>query len=207
MGLFFFKFNSTNIVLFFHLHYFFPHLHIFIGMGKCICNNCGIEFEKRNSEINRNERLGRPNFCSRYCVGKNNSKNLGDHLGNYKQIMGYKRYGDEFTKFRYHYRNITKRNFVVNVTIEDLKDQWEIQNGVCPYTGIQLILSSYSKINKNPIYSASLDRRDSGRGYIKGNIVWVSRVANWMKNDMTEEMVMEFIDLLVENKKESRRTL
>ena len=42
----------------------------------CICHNCGIKFEKPSSEIKRNEKLNRPNFCSRICVGKNNSKNL-----------------------------------------------------------------------------------------------------------------------------------
>lgn len=177
--------------------------------GKCFCQHCGVEFEKPLSEIKRNEKLNRPNFCSRTCVGKNNSKNLGDHLGNYKQIMGYKRYGDDFTKFRYHYRNILNRKHKheVDITIEDLRNQWENQNGKCPYTGIQLILSTYTKIKKNPIYSASLDRKDSRKGYIKDNIIWVSRVANWMKNDMSEEMVNEFINLLIENKKGSHGTL
>ena len=121
--------------------------------GKCNCQYCGVEFEKPLSEIKRNEKLNRPNFCSRTCVGKNNSKNLGDHLGDYKKIIGYKRYGDDFTKFRYHYRNILKRKHKheVHITIEDLKDQWEKQNGMCPYTGIQLVLSTYTKNKKNPM--------------------------------------------------------
>ena len=45
-------------------------------LGKCSCDNCGIEFEKPISEIKRNQKLGRKNFCSRICVGVNNSKNL-----------------------------------------------------------------------------------------------------------------------------------
>ena len=175
--------------------------------GKCFCQHCGVEFEKPLSEIKRNEKLNRPNFCSRTCVGKNNCKNLGDRLGDYKQIMGYNRHGDDFTKFRYHYRNMSKRKHEVDITIEDLRVQWEEQNGKCPYTGVQLILSTYKKIYKNPIYSASVDRKDSRKGYVKGNIIWISRVANWMKNDMSEEMVNDFINLLIENKKGSQGTL
>lgn len=57
-------------------------------MGKCICKHCGIEFEKPLTELRRNEKLNRPNFCTRTCVGKNNIKNLGGHLGDYKKIMG-----------------------------------------------------------------------------------------------------------------------
>ena len=45
-------------------------------MGECTCDNCGIKFEKPLSEINRNNKLGRQNFCSRTCVGKNNIKNF-----------------------------------------------------------------------------------------------------------------------------------
>ena len=169
-------------------------------LGKCVCNNCGVEFEKPMSEITRNEKLGRPNFCSRSCVGKNNAKNLGDHLGNYKKIMGYKRFGDDFTKFRYHYRNIKNRKHDVTISIDDLKRVWEIQQGVCFFSGVKLELSSYTKINKNPLYAASLDRIDSSKGYSLDNIRWVSRAINWMKNDMSDDMVYEFLEI-IRNKK------
>ena len=77
-----------------------------------------------------------------------------------------------------------KRNQEVNITIEDLKNQWDEQNGVCVFSGVKLELSSYTKIEKDPIFSASLDRIDSSKGYITGNIRWVSRTVNWMKNNM-----------------------
>jgi hypothetical protein len=47
-------------------------------MGKCTCKNCEVEFEKPLTEIRRNKKLNRPNFCSRTCVGKNNSNNFGN---------------------------------------------------------------------------------------------------------------------------------
>ena len=84
-----------------------------------------------------------------------------------------------------------------------MKEQWEKQNGICEFSGINLILSSYKKIDKSLIYAASLDRIDSSKGYIKGNIRWVSRSINYMKNTMSDDMVNELIDLIVKNKKGS----
>jgi hypothetical protein len=172
-------------------------------MGTTVCNNCGIEFEKPLTEITRNKKLNRPNFCTRTCVGKHNLKNFGDKKFDLT-TLGYKRFSDEYTNFRYHFRNIKKRNYDVNITIEDLKELWEKQNGICEFSGVNLKLSSYSKINKNPIYAASLDRIDSSKGYVKGNIRWVSRAINWMKNTMSDDMVNELINLIVENKKGSK---
>jgi hypothetical protein len=170
-------------------------------MGKCICANCGVEFEKSNSEINRNKKLSRPNFCSRSCVGVNNTKNLLNVVNRYNIAKHSDNRKSNHVKFNYHFRNIKKRNQIVDVTIIDLINQWDVQNGICPFSGVKLELSSYSKIKKNPIYSASLDRIDSSLGYVKNNIRWVSRVINWMKNDMSDKQVNDLIEILVKNKK------
>jgi hypothetical protein len=164
-------------------------------MGIAICKNCNIEFEKPLKEITRSEKLNRPNFCTRTCVGKHNLKNFGDKRFDITKL-GYKRFGDVMTKFRYHLRNILKRNKEVNLTLDDLKNEWDNQNGKCYFTGIDLILSSYTNINKNPIYSASVDRIDNSKGYVKGNIRWVSRSINWMKNDMSDNMVYELLEII-----------
>lgn len=164
--------------------------------GKCICDNCGIEFEKPVSEIKRNEKLERKNFCSRTCVGKNNVKNFGELKNRYdiSQHSDWKK--DEYTKFRYHYRNILKRDKIVEITMDDLKMVWDEQKGKCPYLGIDLVLSSYSRIVIDPVLSASLDRIDSTKGYIKGNIQWISRAMNYMKNGMSNDDMIRVIDLI-----------
>lgn len=168
-------------------------------MGLCKCQNCGIEFEKPQSEIKRNQKLNRPNFCSRKCVGKHNVKNFGDRKNNYDISKHSSNRIDEFTKFKYHYRSIKSRFKEVDITIQDLKEVWDKQQGVCEFSGVNLILSSYSKIEKNPIYSASLDRINSEIGYTKENIRWVSRAVNYMKNTMSDEMVWELCRLIKEN--------
>jgi hypothetical protein len=177
-------------------------------MGLCECQNCGIQFEKPLTEIRRNEKLNRPNFCSRKCVGQNNVKNFGDRKNNYDISKHSGNRIDDYTRFKYHYRTIKSRFKQVEVTIQDLKEVWDNQNGICEFSGVKLILSSYSKIQKNPIYSASLDRIDSSKGYTKDNIRWVSRAINYMKNTMSDDMVWELCNLIKENlsKKGSNRT-
>lgn len=168
--------------------------------GRCTCANCGVEFEKPQSEITRNEKLGRNNFCSRHCVGVFNTKNINNaEAYEIRKHAGNKR--DDLTPFRYHYRNIKNRSYKmkVTVTLEDLKKQWEKQEGICPFTGIDLDISEYKKINVDLKTSASIDRIDSNQGYIKDNIQWVSRAINLMKNNMSDEETWEMCRLIAEN--------
>lgn len=51
---------------------------------------------------------------------------------------------------------------------------------VCPVLGIKLDLTS-----KSTRYSPSIDRIDSSKGYVKGNIQVISNRANMLKNNAT----------------------
>ena len=55
----------------------------------------------------------------------------------------------------------------------------------CPYLGV-----AFSPLDKQ--YGYSLDRIDSTKGYIKDNIRVISRQANIMKNNATEEQLIAF---------------
>jgi hypothetical protein len=56
---------------------------------------------------------------------------------------------------------------------------------VCPYMGVGFIL-----LDKK--YGYSLDRIDSSKGYTKDNIQVISRIANIMKNNATEQELISF---------------
>ena len=168
---------------------------------KISCIECGCEFEKNLSEIKRSENKGMRHFCSRKCVGKH-SRNWYNPDGDYYDVSKHcNNMGDEYTKFRYHYRNIKRRNKNIDITMDDLNVIWEEQQGICPFTGVKLNLSEYNKVDTNILTSASLDRIDSSKGYIKGNVRWVSRSINLMKSDRTDDVAWEICRVIYENYK------
>lgn len=87
---------------------------------------------------------------------------------------------------------LTFRKKEVLISLQDLVDQWKSQKGICAYSG--QVLSLVQKDRDWSESTASIDRIDSSKGYIKGNIQWVHKRINTMKNDMSET---EFINWCV----------
>ena len=85
----------------------------------------------------------------------------------------------------------------VEVSLDDLKELWDKQEGLCAFLKIPLTLDFRAKkIEPNPIYRASLDRIDSSKGYIKGNIQFISLVLNFAKNKYSNQLIFDLIDLI-----------
>jgi hypothetical protein len=157
-----------------------------------ICYNCNTPFEKAVSEIKRTEAKGKKHYCSQSCLGKTNIKNLGIWIGkgNVDNFNG-KTQRDQFTGFREFIRRAKRRKNLGDLTLDDLLEQWNKQNGKCPYTGIELKLPQARKRHQM-FEMASLDRVDSNKPYEKNNVVFVSTPINYMKNSMTEEETVAF---------------
>lgn len=165
------------------------------------CDFCGKEFQKPLNEYNRCQKLGRKNYCCREhaAEGARNTRANLPHkqasdkmLEHLKHICGNQR--DEYTPFRYTYRCVTSRFKDYNITLDDLKETWEKQNGICPYTGLKLILPENSNVNNIDFFHrASLDRIDSSLGYIKGNIQFISTPINLMKNTKSDMEIRKFL--------------
>lgn len=174
----------------------------------CECVKCKKVINKDLSEVKRNIKMGRQSFCSISCAVT--YRNLNDpkykteeFKHQFKERMkGYPNPSkpDEYTLFRESLRKIKMRykqniDKFYNVTLQDLKNQWELQNGKCPYSGIKLSLTTVN----NPIYKASVDRIDSSKGYIVGNIQWVSQAINYMKSTMSHEETLKLCKFIATN--------
>ena len=161
---------------------------------RCTCTNCNRTFEKPRFEYNRAVKTNKSFFCSRTCAGKYNRQNLrkGGRSTN-KRKSGYA------NPFLYYLRSCRRRDPNMNLSVEYLARIWEEQQGICPYSGIKLILNSHTRRNKDHRFTASLDRIDSSKGYIEGNVQFVSTLINFMKHTMSHEDTIEFLHLISKN--------
>lgn len=164
-----------------------------------ICAGCKKEFEKETRYVKAAEKKGREHFCSLSCVGPLNLQrgkekidkwNFGEENRKHLQNICRNR-ADEYTGFRIILSSCFKRNKECDLDLPYLKDLWEKQNGKCAITKVDLVLKS--GYNKN--YQASLDRIDSSKGYVKGNVRYISVSVNWLKNDLDDNHLREFIQI------------
>lgn len=93
----------------------------------------------------------------------------------------------DYHKKRRDLRHFMRRNTQRNARRKGLafnleKDDFIIPTH-CPVLGLPLRLSEGKRIDNTP----SVDRIDSKKGYIKGNIMITSWRANWLKHDATLE--------------------
>jgi hypothetical protein len=169
---------------------------------KLNCFSCGIEFERNASEHKRNEKAGMKAFCNQKCCNaywrQFVPKPKPEQVKYCSSFLIPSNRLDEYSPFKYYIRNIKIHNkHECNVTLQDLKSQWEKQKGVCPYTGWDLVPRLTTKVDKNnntktnPRF-ASLDRIDSSKDYNPDNIQFVSYIANVAKNCYTEAVLIEF---------------
>lgn len=94
-------------------------------------------------------------------------------------------------------RREKRRNLNFTITKEYVWNLFEAQHGKCALTGMDIILDVGSK-TKNQ--TASLDRIDSSKGYVSGNVQWVHKDVNSMKMDFSERYFLELCRKVVEHK-------
>jgi len=82
-----------------------------------------------------------------------------------------------------------------SVTPEYLQGLYDQQNGKCYYTGLTLEVPAKRGVSrKRSPYRISLDRLDSSKGYILGNVVLASTFANYAKNDWPADEFESLLD-------------
>ena len=155
-----------------------------------ICEKCGKEFNRKTLEHNRSLKKKQRIFCSRKC-------SASEHLPPAVRYKDPETVAFKFmlTKARKNAKQCERK--VLDLTLEDLKEVWSKQEHKCIYSGIELTLPiQYKSVWNDPIYTASLDRIDSSKGYIRGNIQFTSIILNKAKGDMSHERMLEFCNTM-----------
>jgi hypothetical protein len=170
-----------------------------------ICCNCGKDVVKELKELKRQRKRGRTKFyCNQSCASIAEHKTNPERHKNADPapLKGHERNRiDIFTPFRHfihliktRIREHTKYHNYTDIDVEYLKILWDNQNGVCPLTGwrLNLPVTPQRGFEKVSPQNASLDRIDNKLGYVKGNIRFISVMANYARNNFTNEQVIEF---------------
>jgi len=93
-----------------------------------------------------------------------------------------------------------KRNFEFNIEMEYAWELFLNQDGKCALSGREIILDKYySSAKDKGIQTASLDRIDSNKGYLDGNIQWVHKIVNRIKNKLPEDRFLFLCEKIVDH--------
>jgi hypothetical protein len=104
------------------------------------------------------------------------------HNGGKQDKVGIK--SNEYVIWYRSKENSKKRGLDFNLEVEDI-----IIPNKCPLLEIDMIFDIDN--NNSPNYY-SIDRIDSSKGYVKGNVQIISRLANTMKNNATKDQLLTF---------------
>ena len=145
----------------------------------CKCHNCGNEnYDADQQSIKR----GFTKSCgcdkSRYkkITGKNNKNFTG-----YEEIRG---------RFWSRLKSRSKRKKIkFKIDIQYVWNLYLKQNKKCALSKIPI---KFGRIDNRAETTASLDRIDSFKGYIKDNVQWVHKSVNIMKCDLSNDIFIGF---------------
>lgn len=144
---------------------------------KCDCGN--IVYRSRNLFINCLYKNKFSPVCSRQCSQKRYLKQKISKNGIYLDYL------------RVAKNNAYKRNYKWELSVEYLDNLFLNQDKKCAISRLSISFDSNFKVRDKNV-TASLDRIDSKKDYIEGNVQWVHKDINKMKQDYTQK---EFIEM------------
>lgn len=155
----------------------------------CKCHNCGNEEFKviRGSIAN-----GLTTSCG--CRTDYYWKFTGENNVHFK---GYKEIRSKFWKQLQ--RNAKLRGLEFTIKIEYVWELYEQQDRLCALSGLPIV---FDKL-KGGDTTASLDRIDSTKGYIPGNVQWTHKNINKMKRDFPVDKFIHLCCLVNEQSQEA----
>ncbi len=163
------------------------------------CGVCGKPMKRAIGEVNRNKKRNNVICCSKSCQGKVCVKHIPKDA-NRDDLSPFRRHFISIKNTRNSRKGEKKNCHKCDITIEDLKIQWEKQKGICPYTGWELenppttYRGGLSKPNR-----ASVDRIDSSKPYVRENIQFICLMAQFAKNRWSENEFLDFCKAVANN--------
>lgn len=103
--------------------------------------------------------------------------------------------------FRHLHYGAKSRKLEFSITPDYINELLIQQNSNCKLSGLPITVTKAVK-NGKPDYSkntASLDRIDSTKGYIPGNVQWIHKTINAMKMDIPENIFIDFCKKIAAN--------
>ena len=153
----------------------------------CKCN-CGHEYRTIRSKI--------INRVSKFCIRCVPSSTSGIGVTS-KWRKGYKLIcGRIWSKLIKRCQSLG-RDFLIS--IEYAHALFDAQEGKCALSGVDLHFGQTYKEIKAGLTTASLDRIDSKVGYIEGNVQWIHKDINWMKQRLSQQKFIEYCCLVADH--------
>lgn len=84
--------------------------------------------------------------------------------------------------------NAKQRGIVFTITIDYAWKLFVLQDGKCALSGLPLHFNTLRQRDPNAVTTASLDRIDSTKGYVEGNVQWLHKNVNFMKHSLSQEV-------------------
>ena len=158
--------------------------------GNKLCNKCNIIKDVNEFSNDCKNSDGLRNVCKACSI--NHMYNIGSTF-------------DGFIKMLYYdlISNAKKRDIQVNITINDIKSQYNNQIGLCALTRFKLTWTKYpnkSETHINNKYNISVDRIDSNKDYTKDNIQLVCAMTNIIKYRLSSDKFIEICKKISKNK-------
>jgi hypothetical protein len=95
-------------------------------------------------------------------------------------------------------KNAKKRGLVFDLDKKAMWDLFLIQNGKCALSGVEIY---FGKGLTRKGQTASIDRIDSSKGYVIGNVRWVHKIVNQMKWSISDEDFLNWIRCIANHQK------
>lgn len=125
-----------------------------------------------------------------------NKDKIVQYRVDYNRSNTRKQYRDLDSRFNLLVKSASyRKKFEVSITPEYLKEVWWKQQGQCVYTKLPLLATA------NQFNTVSLDRIDSSKGYVEGNVQLICSAVNKMKQDYTEDLFVLLSYLVTQNNK------